>query len=242
MSEEPVLISLGYNCEVSFRLEDYFGGLDSYLFSWSYEEDRELFLKALKNTDDVFSGNVSLRDDHMFADETYKIKFHPRYDILSKSGAYTQKNYDEALSELQSRIKHLKEKTKELFASGRKVIFLVKVQDFGEEKNIKYIKALSNVLKEVVISGNFLLVAVLEKKNITKKISELEDSILRIRTVKKFAPVKHTDIWGDVKGWYKILFEFSQNDGRCYFKNVRDRRVKIIPKMIIGKIRRIFKK
>ena len=53
MNTKPILVSLGYNCEVSFRLEDYYGKLDSYLFSWSFEDSRSGFIKALENMEDV---------------------------------------------------------------------------------------------------------------------------------------------------------------------------------------------
>ena len=48
MNDKPVIVSLGYNCEISFRIEDYYGKLDSYLFSWSFEDSRKGFIKALE--------------------------------------------------------------------------------------------------------------------------------------------------------------------------------------------------
>ncbi len=241
MSEKPTIVSLGYNCEISFRIENYFNKLDSYLFSWSFEEDRELFLKALENIDSIFINNISLREDHMFADENYKIKFHPRYDILPKAGMYSEISYKDALNELTGRIAHLKDKTKTLFKEYKKVVYFVKVQDLGEESNISYIIRLEKLLRNLSQTGDYVLVAVFEKRSLTKKIKDLESCTLKIRGLKKFAPVKHTDILGDVKGWYKIISEFVQEKSKCYFSNIRKKRREIIPSMILSKLKKVLK-
>ena len=48
------IVSLGYNCEVSFRIEDFtHEKINSYPFSWSYISDHKKFLEALQNLDDV---------------------------------------------------------------------------------------------------------------------------------------------------------------------------------------------
>lgn len=237
-----IILSLGYNCEISFRIEDYFGRIDAYLFSWSFEEDRTLFLDALEHIDNIFNVNVNLRDDHMFADEVYKIKFHPRYEILPKVGSYSHKQYIEALDELTSRLNHLKDKTQQTFLSKNDIIFLIKIEDLGEESNYNYILALYNILSKVVVYKNFKLVCIFEKKAILKRINELTASLkgLRIRTVKRFAPVKHTDICGDIRGWYKILREFMPIEKTNYFKNIFLRRKKVILTIIKNKMKSIF--
>ena len=102
MNDKPVIVSLGYNCEISFRIEDYYGKLDSYLFSWSFEDSRKGFIKALENIEDVFEGDLELCPDHMIRDKKYQIRFHPRYDILPKFGETTDKQFEEAVKELKS--------------------------------------------------------------------------------------------------------------------------------------------
>lgn len=234
-------MSLGYNCEVSFRVEDYFGKLDSYLYSWSFEEDRLAFLKSLSSIDDVFCGEVQLRPDYMIRDEKYRIKFHPRYDILSKYEYPTPEAYQSALKELKDRVEHLKRKTIDVMQGSQPIVFLMKIEDQGEKNNILYLKNVLDILKRQVKCA-FVLVAVMEQKSLTEAVRSLQEDILQIRTVKRFAPVKHTDIMGDIKGWYKILCEFSEVPSKCYYKNLWHRKIKLYPQMVFNKIKGIMLK
>ena len=241
MNDKPVIVSLGYNCEISFRIEDYYGKLDSYLFSWSFEDSRKGFIKALENIEDVFEGDLELCSDHMIRDKKYQIRFHPRYDILPKFGETTDKQFEEAVKELKSRIDYLKSKTINLFNSNKRVVFIIKVESRDVSNNIKYI----NKVKEIFDGYktlNYILVAVLEKKSLKKEIKDLESDRLKIRTVRKFAPIKHTDIMGDMSGWNKILREFSELDQDDFNRNVLKRRIHIIPLMVKNKINRIIRK
>ena len=45
------IVSLGTDCEISQRLTDIFinGKFEHYLYTWSFEYDRSLFLESLKN-------------------------------------------------------------------------------------------------------------------------------------------------------------------------------------------------
>lgn len=233
------IISLGYNCEISFRLEDYFTDLDSYLFSWSYECDRDLFVEALKNIDDVFSGSVSLQEDHMFKCDKYNIKFHPRYDILPKVGDVTEEQIKEALNELESRIAHLKMKTKSMLQDSEQKIFLMKVEDKGCEDNILFINKIYGALKEQA-GGNFILTAILEKDTCNAEIKALEKEGLKIRNLKKFANAKHTDIAGDISGWNKIISECAVSNSKVFKNNLKKRRKEIIPSMITNKAKQII--
>ena len=241
MNAKPILVSLGYNCEVSFRLEDYYSGLDSYLFSWSFEDSRSGFIKALANIEDVLQGELKLCPDHMIQDQKYQIRFHPRYDILPKTGTTTEEQYTEAVEELKSRIEHLKRKTLELFASDNNIVFIIKVESKSAENNIRYLERVRSVLDKYKIL-NYQIVAVFERRAAFKEIRDLEDDRLKIRTVRKFAPLKHTDIMGDIRGWYKILKEFSCVSQPDYFKNVMKRRKHIIPLMVKNKVKKIIHK
>ena len=239
MNTKPILVSLGYNCEVSFRLEDYYGKLDSYLFSWSFEDSRIGFIKALENMEDVLKGELKLCPDHMIQDQRYKIRFHPRYDILPQTGEITDEQFIKAVEELKSRIDHLKNKTLDLCKSEKEIIFIIKVASKSVKSNVKYLSNLRVALDKIQIS-NYQIVAVFERNAALKEILALEDSRLKIRTVRKFAPLKHTDIMGDIRGWYKIINEFSGEAQQNYYANIKMRRKHIIPLMIENKLKRII--
>lgn len=64
------VISLGYNCEVSYRIEDLLGRkIDSYPFSWAYVMDNHAFLKCLENLEDVLENEIEILPSGMFKDK-----------------------------------------------------------------------------------------------------------------------------------------------------------------------------
>lgn len=215
-----VVASIGYNCEISFRLENFYGHINAMPFSWSYVLDRDSFPTVLKNIEPLFAGEVRLLDDNMILCENTNIKFHPRYEILLKDGSITEKSLAEATEELKSRVAHLKKKFKDLLASDKKTLFLLKVENKGEESNVQFIKNVLEALNETYSSGNFTLAAFVEQEAVTPAIRQLESDQVKIRVLKRFAPRKHTDIAGDVKGWYRILKELTGESGQGYWKRL----------------------
>lgn len=214
------VISLGYNCEVSFRLENFFEKINSMPFSWAYVMNRELFPQALEHIDDLLEQDIQLLPDNMIQCNTFQIKFHPRYDILLPDGKMTDESFDCALSELRQRVNHLKNKHKELMLSNNRSLFIMKVEDRGEADGISYIKDVYQVLEKQYHSKNFVLLVVLEETAITEGLRNLESDRLKVRSLKRFAPVKHTDTMGDVIGWWKLLGEFTGEKPWSYFKRL----------------------
>lgn len=232
------VISLGYNCEVSFRLENFLGKINSMPFSWAYVMKRELFPQALEHIDDLLGQDVWLLPDNMIQCNTFLIKFHPRYDILLADGKMTDESFECALSELRQRVNYLKHKHKELMLSDKRSLFIMKVEDRGEADNIGYIKAVYQVLEKQYRSGNFVLLVVLEKAAVTEGLRNLESDRLKLRSLKRFAPVKHTDTMGDVIGWWKLLREFTGESSWSYFKrlwSVRCKWLQAVVKKRLGK-------
>lgn len=220
-----VITSLGYNCEISFRLENYFGSINAMPFSWSFVLEREKFPQTLDDIDRLFADEVELLEDNMILCKNYNIKFHPRYDILLKDGEPTEKSTQMAVEELQQRVSHLKDKWKELFQSQKEAVFLMKVENKEEEANLEYIQEVYQVLQKKYISGKFTLVVLMEKEAVTEKIRALESEKLKVRKLKRFAPKKHTDIMGDVWGWWRILNEITGEKHWKYFWRLWKKRI-----------------
>ena len=218
------VVGLGYNCEISFRLENFFEHINAMPFSWAYVLERETFPQVLEQIEPLFAGEVRLLEDHMILCENTNIKFHPRYEILHKDGAVTEEGLKEAVEELKSRVAHLKKKHLELFQSDKRTLFLLKVENKGETENIAYIKNVAEALSKTYSSGNYTLVVLLEKAAMTPGIGEMESKQIKIRVLKHFAPRKHTDIAGDVRGWYRILQEFTGEVGRGYWRRLWKKR------------------
>lgn len=218
------VVSLGYNCEISFRLENFFGKINAMPFSWSYVLERESFPAVLEHIDPLFSGEVRLLEDRMILCENTKIKFHPRYEILQKDGTITEDSLAEAVQELKSRVEHLKKKYVELVASDKRTLFLIKVENKGEEDNIRFVRDVTEALRKAYRSGLFTLVVLAEKEAVTPGLQSLEGEQLKIRALKRFAPRKHTDIAGDVKGWYRVLQEMTGESGKGYRRRLWKKR------------------
>lgn len=220
-----VITSLGYNCEISFRLENYFGSINAMPFSWSFVLEREKFPQTLNDIDRLFANEVELLEDNMICCKNCNIKFHPRYDVLLKEGSPTKESIQMAEEELRQRVSHLKNKWKELFSSQKTTVFLMKVENKGENANLKYIQDMYQVLQEKYLSGKFTLVVLLEREAATEKIKALESERLKVRTLKRFAPKKHTDTMGDVWGWWKVLNEITGEKCWKYFWRLWKKRV-----------------
>lgn len=221
-----VVTSLGYNCEISFRLENYLGQIDSMLFSWSYELEREKFPEAIRRPEQIFAGGIRLMEDNMILCENMGIKYHPRYDILLKDGKVSEEAYLEALAELKSRVEHLKGKFTDLLAGEKRILFFMKVENLGEKENCSFVSQVFMALKEKCVSGRFELIVIVEQNALKEELKQLECEQLKVRTLKCFAPRKHTDIMGDVSGWLKILREFlPEKDDGMYYKRLWKRRI-----------------
>lgn len=220
-----VITSLGYNCEISFRLENYFGSIDAMPFSWSFVLEREKFPQVLENIDRLFADEVELLEDNMILCKNYNIKFHPRYDMLLKDGTPTEESTQMAIDELRQRVSHLKDKWKKLINSQKEAVFLMKVENMGEEANLQYIQDVYQVLQRKYISGKFTLMILMEREAVTEQIKGLEKEKLKIRTLKRFAPKKHTDTMGDVCGWWCILNELTGEKNWKYFTRLWKKRL-----------------
>ena len=206
------IVSLGYNCENSQRINNIFpNGFNHYLYTYSYELDRKLFLKSLDELCNIYKSNfILIKENGMFLADEYQIKFHSKNknDLICKNGEINNKNYEIALNELKSRLKYLGEKTENLFKSDKKTLFVMKLKYTNFEDDKDFIKNTFEIINRKYISGKFRLIIVLEKKDFTPYIDELlkiSGEKLYIEFINNFAPDTETLTGGDIKGWIKVL-------------------------------------
>lgn len=201
------IISLGYNCEVNYRLKDFFSGhVNPFLFSWAFVIDRYNLIKALNNLDTFANSDYHVLPWNMVLNEKYNISFHSRYtDIYGSNNDYIKK----ALNELKSRLTHLAEKTNEVLKSSKNILLVLKL-DYTELKDdIKYIKNLNSTLQNLHKNGSYKLLVVFNKNDIPiNKLEEMKNISIEnvfIETVSEFSNTTKTPMTGDIIGWYKIL-------------------------------------
>ncbi len=215
------ICSLGYNCEVSMRINNLLcRECNHYIFTYSYEHDRRLFLKAINNLTDIYNSNFSLKGYMLLSDE-YQIAFHPRNEkaLINSDGSINNDLLQKAVEELKSRVKYLGEKTSNLLTGGKRTLFVVKIKNTTVEEDKKYIENLFNVLKQNYKSNKFTLLCVLEQEYYqefpTKALIVGESGVLCPRLVcekvKYFAEDIDTIKGGDINGWVHIL-------GQEYYK------------------------
>ncbi len=210
------IVSLGYNCEVSFRIEDFtHDKIKSYPFSWSYITDQKKFLDALWNLEDVLKNEIEVLPWGMFLDKKYGISFHGKGDkttLFQEDGSVNQEVADSMIEELKSRESYLIEKFKKLLSSDQATLFILKVSSAKDgEENAEFIQGVLEFLKKNYVSQNFMLLAVAEKNHLefVKLLGECVcDKFLTVRSIEAFADDGNTQTGGDIEGWLDVI-------GRC---------------------------
>lgn len=234
------VISLGYNCEISFRIRDYYGELCSWPFSWSYILDRDTFLEALDNMEEIFQENVKVcldpRVNSMIECEKYHICFHPRGSYVAQDGSIPDETFDEAVAELRQRVLHLVKKFKSsLLDRTKNYIFFIGLTDNGKTDDKEFIINLENKLDVLCPNKNYKLVVVVPDNRYKKELEELNSESIKIRRIKKFGKQKCNDISTDAIGWGKIFKEFLGAEGiHMYYQRLEKHRIE----RVIGAIKK----
>lgn len=210
------IISLGYNCEISARLEDIFDyKFNHFLYSWSYENNRDLFLKSLQNLSDNFGeSEYTILSWGMFTNKKYNIDFHSKYkkfEIINSDKTYTDK-LPLAIEEVKKRTTYLANKLNKIFCENKNILFIIKLKYTNIDDDIKYILTLDKILKSKLKSGKYTLLVVTSKENYPNKfykiLSTVENGTLNIRRVKSFAKDENALSTGDIYGWIKLITHY----------------------------------
>lgn len=211
------VVSLGYNCEVSFRLIDALDGVDdigalsSYTYSWCYVESREHFCESLEQPTVFLSGEVELTPSKMLRCKNTNMTFHLKQhgeELLDEKDEYSEELYRLALEDTKSRVHYLGEKLLRLMESDKRTLFVLKVRSTVPSEDADFIFAVYQKLLSLYKSGEFTLLAVLEQNGLTREIQSLESTHIKIRTIQNFAPDWDTKDGGDKDGWMRVLKEF----------------------------------
>lgn len=72
-----VLVSIGWNCEVSFRIQDFLNRqIDSYVYSWVRVQNSAGLLHSLYYPEDILAGKITLLKCGMLRCENCQMDFH----------------------------------------------------------------------------------------------------------------------------------------------------------------------
>lgn len=211
------IISLGYNCEIAFRLYQYFKFEESNLFNWSYTCNIEDLIYALNHFKDIGQNDFTLQRG-LWQCNNAKIAFHG-YAVIDITPEESQKedflNNDK--QQLLEKINYLKSKFLKILQDKSKKLYIykVKISDVSANLNdniIKIKKALLNLGGQ-----NFDLMIIIEDKY-KKQIPKNNNYI--IRTVKYYPPDDNVVSFKYNKNGFKKIFdEFWCVKPKKYQKN-----------------------
>ncbi len=193
------IISLGYNCEISFQFFHLYRFLESNLFAWTYSYSLQDTIYALQHLDKVGTNGFLLANSFFQCVNT-KICFHGKDD--------PHMSLEELKAELTGRIEYLKNKWLRICSTkDQSILFIVKVRIQPIEQNVEEIKQLYQTLKQMTAAPFDLLV-------VCGKLATLPDfkhPHIFVRQVKHFAPDDDVPSkrLAAMKDWEHIFFEFG---------------------------------
>lgn len=208
------IVSMGYNCEVSYRIRDRFGKVNSTVFSWCYVENRDDFLVSLDHLEYLADCDKRLRSNGMFQCGDMGILLHTkvnRSELFLESGEADAQKVHEAISEMSERYRYLVKKLEKMFHNPReRTLYVLKMQPWEEdiEKNRKFLEDLYTKL-DMLCNDNFAILIVLEKNLLNLKLASMNKPNLYFRFVENYANDMDTEKSGDIEGWHRIFDEFE---------------------------------
>lgn len=210
------IISLGYNCETAHQFFQHYGFVESSLFTWTNTININNLIFALNNPDKLLSGEI-INTNPMWRCMNTDIRFHGRADaaVWQDKSKVTDEIIQADMTELISRVHHLKEKFIQTAQDNKNNLYIFKYQVKHEDENeIKNnVLLLYKTLKKRV-KNNFDLLLIFEKDSVKTNFSDNFSNYnnIYIRYVDFFAPENNV-VGGecDKKGWKKIFNEFKPN-------------------------------
>jgi hypothetical protein len=133
------IFNLGYNCEVSFQIERYFGKLESSLFSWVYVDDDFKFMSCIKNLSQV-TNKLELTTWNMYRN-TFGVSWHGdnmlhlMYHSKDRTpDDITDDEIKEDKKKIRDKIRHLKEKFVRTLDNSDNILFIYKPKNQKVDK------------------------------------------------------------------------------------------------------------
>ncbi|MBR2255255.1 MAG: sel1 repeat family protein, partial [Candidatus Methanomethylophilaceae archaeon] len=209
-TRDVVIVSLGYNCEVASRIEDCFGALESYPFSWAYTSSIPGLFDVIFDHDRLgeAESRVVWKGRGLKFPEL-RMSFHLRQSVI-RDGEVDPELLRIQKGELMARVGHMLHNLDTLVSSGTEIAFLMKLLPPAKphvwpcEGLDGTIEAIYGTLERLVPSGRFTLTVVLSRRSHKTPVT-FEAPKLRVEYVERFANDRLTGIGGDPFGWYRII-------------------------------------
>ena len=211
------ILSLGYNCEVAYRIVKYYQSESSGLFNWSYSNTIDELIYALNHFEEIGTGGFE-DPNYLFECKNTHIFFHGRAPMevyMNNTATAEEKNAD--LEELVSRLEYLKTKFLKMLRNDNRKLYIYKIKDKDIDENVnEKIKT----LKQCLLSNggkNFDLLIVAQESQREK--FTLIDNEYKVRFVNKFPPDENVVENKYKRNWNNIFREFYPKLPFIQFKN-----------------------
>jgi hypothetical protein len=211
------IVSLGFDCEPSFKINFYCKKFDSYMFSWSYFCDRNCLPETILDMESTLLGKPLELFGHyrMVMFEPHLVAFHTKQITTSVSPILP-----EEISEVLSREKHLCSKTISLFNSGEPIVFLLKILGTNYFDDCHFVHSVDLALSQRV-KGPYVLVPIFEKSHVnTRLYKHIVGDNITVRFVRRFwtldARQSRRVFSGDSRGWLRILSSYTRGNRLRY--------------------------
>ena len=206
------IISLGYNCEVSFQFFKKYHFTESSLFAWCACPNINTMINSINNLDKVGAGEFKPVKP-MWQCQNTMISFHGKGSSRLWNDNPTQEFFDNDLKELKSRLAHLRQKFITVGQDGKKNLYIYKCSHNEETLPQETLVPLLYSLYETIghkCSNPFDLLIVLEKDTLPDIEQKIQNEHIFIRRVKFFTHPAHvTSKPYDKRGWGKVFSEFK---------------------------------
>lgn len=202
------IISLGYNCEVTFRFLKYFKFEEPNLFNWTFSYTINDLIYALQDFEAIGSKDFAIPDPLWECNATH-IRFHGKADIsYINNNMPSQEIVNTDKKNLVERIKYLKEKFLKIAQNDDKKLYIYKIKDTDISDSVN--EKINSIIKALNKhdAKNYKLLIISEEKY--SKYFAKDDSYI-YRTVKYFADDNHIpDRKYFDNGWDNIYEEYYQ--------------------------------
>ncbi len=215
------IVSLGYNCEVSFRIQDYIGRkLDSYPLSWAYIHDQSKMGEVIEHLDDMLSGDttVNIRSGMIHCGKL-NVSFHTKISHSSLTEDNREQYMKKALPEMKVRLSYLRKKFNELFQSNKSTLFVLKCQEVNAyDSIIRYLDELEKIILDKYLTGKFFLLVVTDDRDLYNMLKSVKSNNRGCSLISGFADDADTKCGGDIEGWLESLNYFNHIKDITYSK------------------------
>ncbi|NCB49140.1 MAG: hypothetical protein EOM53_00445 [Alphaproteobacteria bacterium] len=201
------IISLGYNCEISFQFFLKYHFVESSLFAWVNCLNVDNLIYALSHLDKVCSGEIK-NIKPMWKCENTGICFHGKTSMKIMINNLSAQILKEDKEELLSRVSYLKNKFIQTSSDGKKNLYIFKYPSKEESDITEKINLLYEKLDNLV-ENEFDLLIILENDFCSKIQENVFNPHIFIRRVDFFT--KEEDVTSkenDFKHYKKIFKEF----------------------------------